>query len=134
MIELQIRHQDPLILPSGVKEQCWNDVRSIEIELLPIKDMVLTTEETKYEQKLERKQKNLDNGIEIQAFVIQTNFEYWNQLFGYYMNSDNLRSLTITQRDILRKYVEGKLPLPSENRQECYIRYIRKPFKRDGNL
>ncbi|PGO26981.1 abortive phage infection protein [Bacillus cereus] len=96
------------------KEQCWNDVRSIEIELLPIKDMVLTTEETKYEQKLERKQKNLDNGIEIQAFVIQTNFEYWNQLFGYYMNSDNLRSLTITQRDILRKYVEGKLPLPSE--------------------
>ncbi|MCC2385646.1 AIPR family protein [Bacillus cereus] len=96
------------------KEQCWNDVRSIEIELLPIKDMVLTTEETKYEQKLERKQKNLDNGIEIQAFVIQTNFEYWNQLFGYYMNSDNLRSLTITQRDILRKYAEGKLPLPSE--------------------
>lgn len=89
-------------------------MRSIEIELLPIKDMVLTTEETKYEQKLERKQKNLDNGIEIQAFVIQTNFEYWNQLFGYYMNSDNLRSLTITQRDILRKYVEGKLPLPSE--------------------
>ncbi len=96
------------------KEQCWNDVRSIEIELLPIKNMVLTTEETKYEQKLERKQKNLDNGIEIQAFVIQTNFEYWNQLFGYYMSSDNLRSLTITQRDILRKYAEGKLPLPSE--------------------
>ncbi|ARC29606.1 hypothetical protein IEK_04430 [Bacillus toyonensis] len=96
------------------KEQCWNDVRSIEIELLPIKNMVLTTEETKYEQKLERKQKNLDNGIEIQAFVIQTNFEYWNQLFGYYMSSDNLRSLTITQRDILRKYAEGKLSLPSE--------------------
>ncbi|PHB24248.1 AIPR family protein [Bacillus toyonensis] len=96
------------------KEQCWNDVRSIEIELLPIKNMVLTTEETKYEQKLERKQKNLDNGIEIQAFVIQTNFESWNQLFGYYMSSDNLRSLTITQRDILRKYAEGKLSLPSE--------------------
>ncbi|CAM4047754.1 abortive phage infection protein [Bacillus luti] len=96
------------------KEQCWNDVRNIEIELLPIKKMVLTTEETKYEQKLERKQKNLDNGIEIQTFVVQTNFEYWIQLFGYYMSSDNLRSLTITQRDILRKYVEGKLPLPSE--------------------
>ncbi|VXC02662.1 Abortive phage infection protein [Bacillus mycoides] len=96
------------------KEQCWNDVRGIEIELLPIKNMVLTTEETKYEQKLERKQKNLDNGIEIQAFVIQTNFEYWIQLFSYYMSSDNLRSLTITQRDILRKYAEGKLTLPSE--------------------
>ncbi|MGH0566707.1 AIPR family protein [Bacillus cereus] len=96
------------------KEQCWNDVRGIEIELLPIKELLMTIEEAKSEQKSGKKRKDLDSGIEIQTFVIQTNLEYWNQLFGYYISSDNFRSLSITQRDILKKYVEGKLTLPSE--------------------
>ena len=73
--------------------------------------MVITTEEAKYEQKSGKKEKELDNGIEIQAFVIQTNIEHWIQLYGYYLSNNNFRSLTITQRDILKKYTDGKISL-----------------------
>ncbi|MEH7126209.1 AIPR family protein [Bacillus sp. JJ1773] len=100
------------------KEQCWNDVRGIEIDLLPLKKIVITTEEAKYEQKSDKKQKELDNGIEIQAFVVQTELELWIQLLGYFMSNNNFRSLTITQRDILKKYTDGKIPLPSEKQSK----------------
>ncbi|MFJ7729618.1 AIPR family protein [Neobacillus sp. NPDC097160] len=111
------------------KEQCWNDVRGLEIDLSPLKKMVITTEEARYEQKTGKKQKELDNGIEIQAFVIQTNFEHWIQLFGYYKNNNNFRSLTITQRDILMKYIGGKLSLPSEKQSKVLYSLYQKAAK-----
>ncbi|MFP5108132.1 AIPR family protein [Neobacillus sp. C211] len=111
------------------KEQCWNDVRGLEIDLSPLKKMVITTEEAKYEQKTGKKQKELDNGIEIQAFVIQTNFENWIQLFGYYKSNNNFRSLTITQRDILMKYIDGKLSLPSEKQSKVLYSLYQKATK-----
>lgn len=108
------------------KEQCWNDIRGIEIDLILLKKLVVTTEEAKYEQKSGKKQKELENGIEIQMFVVQTDFETWVQLFGYYMSNNNFRSLTITQRDILKKYTDGKIPLPSEKQSKVlYALYQR---------
>ncbi|MRH41586.1 abortive phage infection protein [Aquibacillus halophilus] len=108
------------------KELCWNDVRGIDIDLVPIKKMLITTEEARYEQKSEKKQKELDNGIEIQAFVVQTNFEHWIQLYSYYINSNGIRSLTITQRDILKKYTDGRIGLPSEKQSKVlYFLYQR---------
>jgi hypothetical protein len=111
------------------KEACWNDVRGIEFDLSPLKKMVITTEEAKYEQKSGKKEKELDNGIEIQAFVIQTNFEHWIQLFGYYQSNNNLRSLTITQRDILMRYINGKLSLPSEKQSKVLYSLYQKAAK-----
>lgn len=96
------------------REQCWNDVRGIEVDLSALKKLVITTEDAKYEQRSGKKKKELDNGIEIQAFVIQTNFEDWVQLYGYYSNNNIYKSLTITQRDILKRFIDGKLSLPSE--------------------
>ncbi|WP_066250536.1 AIPR family protein [Neobacillus drentensis] len=111
------------------KEACWNDVRGIEFDLSPLKKMVITTEEAKYEQKSGKREKELDNGIEIQAFVIQTNFEHWIQLFGYYQSNNNLRSLTITQRDILMRYINGKLSLPSEKQSKVLYSLYQKAAK-----
>ncbi|MDE5052480.1 AIPR family protein [Niallia taxi] len=111
------------------KEQCWKDVRLIEADIAPIRTMVITIEEARYEQKSGKKEKELMNGIEMQMFVIQSNFEIWNQLFGYYMNYSNFRSLTITQRDILKKYTDGKIPVPSEKQSKVLYSLYQKALK-----
>jgi hypothetical protein len=111
------------------KEACWKDVSTIEFDLSPLKKLVITTEEEKFEQKSGKKDKELDNGIEIQAFVIKTNFEHWTQLQGYYLNNNNVRSLTITQRDILKKYTDGKLTLPSEKQSKVLYSLYQKAVK-----
>lgn len=111
------------------KEQCWNDVRGIDIDLTPLKKMVITTEEAKYEHKSGKKQKELDNGIEIQAFVIQTNIEHWIQLYGYYTSHNIFRTLTITQRDILKKYTDGRIPLPSEKQSKVLYNLYQKAIE-----
>ncbi|WNB90933.1 AIPR family protein [Bacillus sp. NEB1478] len=111
------------------KESCWNDVKSIEIDLEPIKKMFKDKEDVQYEQKSEKQQKELDNGIEIQAFVIQTNIEEWIQLYGYYMTNNNYKSLTITQRDILKKYSEGRISFPSEKQSKVLYNLFQKAVK-----
>lgn len=111
------------------KDACWTDVRSIEFDLSLLKNLVITNDEAKYEQKSGKKEKDLDSGIEIQAFVIQTKFEHWVQLQGYYLS--NIRSLTITQRDILKKYTEGRIPLPSEKQSKVLYALYQKA-KKDG--
>nr|WP_231619564.1 AIPR family protein [Fictibacillus sp. 5RED26] len=111
------------------KESCWNDVNRIDIDLEPIKKMFKNKEEVKYEQKSEKQLKELDNGIEIQAFVIQTNIEEWIQLYGYYMTNNNYKSLTITQRDILKKYSEGRISFPSEKQSKVLYNLFQKAVK-----
>jgi hypothetical protein len=111
------------------KELCWNDIRGIDIELLPIKKMLITTEEAKYEEKSGKREKELDTGIEIQSFVVKTNFENWIQLYSYYMSNNNFRSLTITQRDILKKYTEGRIGLPSEKQSKVLYALYSKAVK-----
>jgi hypothetical protein len=111
------------------KEACWKDVSTIEFDLSPLKRLVITTEEEKFELKSGKKEKELDNGIEIQAFVIKMNFEHWMQLQGYYLSNNNMRSLTITQRDILKKYTDGKLTLPSEKQSKVLYALYQKAVK-----
>lgn len=111
------------------KEDCWNAVRGIHIDINLIKRMFKDKEEVKYEQKTEKQQKELDNGIEIQTFVIQTNIEVWIQLYGYYMSNNNFRSLTITQRDILKKYADGKISFPSEKQSKVLYNLYQKAVR-----
>ncbi|KMK95064.1 AIPR family protein [Rossellomorea marisflavi] len=108
------------------KELCWNDIRGIEIDLLIIKKLLITSEEAKYEEKSSIKEKALDTGIEIQSFIVSTNFEAWIQLYSYYLNN---RTLTITQRDILRKYSEGRIGLPSEKQSKVLYSLYQKAIK-----
>ncbi|MDD1515787.1 AIPR family protein [Priestia megaterium] len=105
------------------KEECWNDVCNITIDIKPIMKLFKDKEEVRYEKKSDKQKKELDNGIEIQAFVIQTNIEVWIQLYGYY---SNFRSLSLTQRDILKKYADGRIPFPSEKQSKVlYALYQR---------
>ncbi|WP_226672096.1 AIPR family protein [Rossellomorea aquimaris] len=111
------------------KELCWNDIKGIDIELLPIKKLLITTEEARYEEKSGKREKELDTGIEIQSFVVKTDFEKWIHLYSYYMSNHNFRSLTITQRDILAKYTEGRIGLPSEKQSKVLYALYQKAVK-----
>ncbi|WP_442637274.1 AIPR family protein [Rossellomorea marisflavi] len=108
------------------KELCWNEIKGIKIDLLPIRKLLITTEEAKYEEKSGIKEKALDTGIEIQSFIVKTNFEVWIQLYSYYSSN---RTLTITQRDILRKYSEGRIGLPSEKQSKVLYNLYQKATK-----
>ncbi|WP_042149704.1 AIPR family protein [Paucisalibacillus sp. EB02] len=100
------------------KEGCWQVVSKIEINLNSITKLLKSKEEAKFEEKIDKENKKLDTGIEMQSFVVKTNIEDWIQLYGYYMSEGNIRSLTITQRDILKKYSEGKIVVPSEKQSK----------------
>ncbi|WP_461611214.1 AIPR family protein [Cytobacillus kochii] len=111
------------------KEQCWLSIRETPIELSLLKNLVVTTEEVKYEQKSKIKEKKLETGIEIQMFVVNTTLDIWVQLFGYFVDTNSFSKLTITQRDILKKYTEGKLPLPSEKQSKVLYSLYQRAVK-----
>ncbi|KGP73722.1 AIPR family protein [Pontibacillus yanchengensis] len=116
------------------KEECWQKVRKVDIDIRPIKSFLKNKEEVKYERKEEKQQKELDNGIEIQAFVVQTNIEHWIQLHDYYMSKSNIKSLSMTQRDILRKYSEGVLSIPTEKQSKVLYYLYQKAVKEGWDI
>lgn len=105
---------------------CWQDIQTIKLDISSIKKLLISNEEVKFEKKLDNQQKKLDNGIEIQAFVVQTTIEKWNELYGYFLENRNIRSLSITQRDILRKYAEGIIAFPSEKQSRVLYNLYQK--------
>lgn len=100
------------------KEMCWNVVKNLSMDITLPEKLVNTKQETQYIQREEREIKKIDKGIALQTFVVTTNFEVWMDLFSYYSRSENKKDLSITQRDILLKYTEGKLMLPSEKQSK----------------
>lgn len=96
------------------KERCWEVVKASNISITLSEKLIKTEQEIQYIQREEREIKKVDKGIEAQTFVYMTNFESWVALFAYYSRGENKRDLSITQRDILMKYTEGKISLPSE--------------------
>ncbi|MEK4228190.1 AIPR family protein [Solibacillus sp. FSL H8-0538] len=103
------------------KEQCWHVVKNADMDIVLPKKLVNTKQETQYVQREERETKKVDKGIELQTFVVTMNFENWMDLFAYYSRPENRRDLSVTQRDILMKYTEGKIAFPSE--KQCKILY-----------
>lgn len=100
------------------REQCWNVVKQKEMNIILPEILINTQLETQYIQREEREIKRVDKGIEFQSFVVTTNFESWQDLFTYYNRPENRKDLSITQRDILLKFTEGKISLPSEKQSK----------------
>lgn len=101
------------------KEQCWNVVKNASMNIVLPDKLINTKQENQYVQREEREIKKVDKGIENQTFVFSTNIENWMALFAYYNRPENRRDLSITQRDILMKYTEGKITFPSE--RQCKV-------------
>lgn len=92
------------------KDFCWNAlVKEVEMDI-PLKGMLVDKEDEQYIKKEAKKQKKLDSGIEIQAFVVTLDKRKWIKLLDYYQKDGEISP---KQLDILTKYCNGSLPIPS---------------------
>jgi hypothetical protein len=95
------------------KTLCWNRVKEIKINDLNLEEYLVDTEEIKIIKKDDKKLKKLDNDIEIQSFVLRLDKSKWKQIFEYFSRIENKNDISPMQYDILNKYINGFLSLPS---------------------
>jgi hypothetical protein len=108
------------------REACWEDVMALPINV-KLSDTLLLSEEYKfYVDKQVKIEKALDTGIEIQTFVITQSPRLWKELVKYF-TADN--TLTQMQLDILSKFSEGRLQLPSEKQAKIIYELHNRAFK-----
>lgn len=93
------------------RDQCWEDVKSLPMNAMIDDSILIDKEESTYITRTENKEKLLDNGIEIQTFVVSQNTLLWKELLDYFENG---ATITPKQSDILRKYSLGVIALPTE--------------------
>lgn len=92
------------------KDFCWDMlIKEVEIDIT-LKGMLVNKEDEQYIKKEAKKQKKLDSGIEIQAFVVTLDRRKWLKLLDYYQKDGEISP---KQLDILSKYCNGTLPIPS---------------------
>ncbi len=94
------------------KAFCWDSVKQIDLTL-GLDDFLVDSEEIKIIKKEDKKLKKLDTDIEIQSFVIKLGKSKWEQILDYYTKPENKKDISQMQYDILFKYTNGYMPLPS---------------------
>lgn len=95
------------------KTKCWDRVKKLDLKI-EINDELLTDrEEEKYNKREAKKGKKLDSSIEIESFVINLEKEKWKQLLEYYQKDEMKLHISMMQLDILTKYTNGLMILPS---------------------
>lgn len=102
------------------KEFCWKSIKDKEFTFNISDDLLIDNDDKKRVSRESKKEKKLDSSIEIESFVIRLEKEKWAKLLKHYEN-DNFAELSQMQVDILTKFVNGVLPLPSP--KQCKILY-----------
>lgn len=98
------------------KKLCWDSTKNLNIDLDFDEEILTSKEEEKYIKKEARKDKKLDNSIEIQSFVIR--FKNWNKILEYYSKDEIKSQISLKEFDILSKYVNHDINLPSEKQSK----------------
>ncbi len=107
------------------KDKCWERIKTLEIKVDIDSFLLIDKEEEKYNKKEEKEEKKLDTSIEIESFVINLKKEKWKKLLDYYQKDEIKFSISPMQIDILNKYVQGYLILPSPKQAKIlYQLYI----------
>jgi hypothetical protein len=111
------------------REVCWKEVKELPVSVILDQRLLLNEDENLYIAKNAKAEKRLDSGIEIQAFVITQNPLMWKNLLIYYTPDNGASQM---QLDILNKFANGRLTLPSEKQSkiiyELYNKAIREGF------
>lgn len=97
------------------REICWNEVKGLPINLTIDDDLLINSDEKMYMAKSAKVEKALDAGIEIQTFVISQKPAVWLELVKYFSADNDLSQM---QTDILSKFANGRLALPSEKQSK----------------
>lgn len=100
------------------KSECWKTIKNANIVIVLNDIYLLDKEEIKYVKKEAIATKKIDTGIEMQTFVYKLSPEKWDRLYRYFESSENRRTLSFTQFNILQKMANGKLGLPSEKQSQ----------------
>ena len=93
------------------KKLCWDSIKDIEISLEFDDEILSSAEEEKYIKKEARKDKKLDDNIEVQSFVVK--FKDWDKILKYYEKDEIRHQISMKQMDILAKIANGSIGLPS---------------------
>ncbi len=91
---------------------CWDSVKQIELSL-DIDGFLIDNEEIKIIKKEDKKLKKLDSDIEIQSFIIKLDQDNWKKIFDYFSRPENQNDISPMQYDILNKFAQGYIALPS---------------------
>jgi len=97
--------------------KCWERiVDKVNIKIPKDANYLVSNEIVQTIKKEEKVKKRLDEGIMIQSFVVdRKNRHIWKPLTDYYLNDKELSPMKI---DILKKFSEGLMPLPSEKQSK----------------
>ncbi len=105
------------------KEECWNTITKLEIPLSIQDDLLIDKEEKLIRSKNEKNDQKLVKGIEIQMFVINYSKDKWKKIYQYF-ERDAFQGIANKEREILYKYINGMIPLPSESQSKLlYMLY-----------
>jgi hypothetical protein len=97
---------------------CWQNVQKMDIDVSIDERLLLDKEQQKYNKRKEKKEKKIDNFIEMQMFAVNTDNEIWKRIFEYYKKHESTSRLSPMQMDILRKKSLGVLTVPSEKQSK----------------
>jgi len=111
------------------REMCWKEVKELIIDVTIDTRLLVNNEEKLYIAKSAKNEKRLDSGIEIQTFVINQKTTVWKELYTYFKSDSSVSQM---QLDILGKYANGILKIPSEKQSkiiyELYNKAINEGF------
>jgi AIPR protein len=108
------------------KVGCWEQVKLIKWDINIDKNLLIDKEESKYIKREERKDKKVDNNIEMQIFVVNADVQIWKKLFDYFKKDIGTSNISRTQLDILRKMAFGNLNPPSEKQSKILYQLYEK--------
>lgn len=97
---------------------CWKSVQEMDLDVPIDKGFIIDREQQKYDKRKDKKDKRIDNRIETQMFVVNTDNGTWERIFEYYKKHKSTSLLSPMQMDILRKKASGILTVPSEKQSE----------------
>ena len=95
------------------KDLCWSTIKELDFQIDIDDDLLVDSEDEKYNKKEEKKEKRLVQDLEMQTFVLKTKMDSWKKLYDYYKKDEFELRISPMQLDILTKYSLGYFPLPS---------------------
>ncbi|WP_048746387.1 AIPR family protein [Paenibacillus sp. P22] len=111
------------------KAGCWDAVKRMPLNIAIYSDLLIDNEEKVVIKREDKKEKRIDNGIEMQGFVVNLPMEVWRKLLSYYNINFKSMGISFTQLDILKKMADGALYPPSEKQAKVLFNLYDKALK-----
>ncbi|QUH26420.1 AIPR family protein [Serpentinicella alkaliphila] len=98
--------------------RCWELIKQMKVNITLDNRLLIDKEDLKYSKREDKKEKKLENSIEMQILTITTPSEVWNAMYDHYKKYEFVSSITRTQLDILEKMAKKSLNPPSEKQSK----------------